>query len=161
MSIFSEDLFMRDDFPKNIEVFKNQITMFSEYLSVADVDYKYNITFLNEYIDDFFAFIGFVKIKKQVYQRIKECFITKKIDENYILTLDNTVRISKDEMIFLDPDIEKVTKDIICVHFIKGLFSDRQLFYKEYKIDEYPNIAESIVADIEDFYNKKEKNDET
>lgn len=161
MSIFSEDLFKRDAFPKDIEAFRNQITMFSEYLSVADVNYKYNSTFLNEYIDDYFVFIESVKIKRQIYLRIKDYLMTKKIKDNYTLTLDNTVSISKDEMIFLNPDIEKVTKDIICVQFINGIYSERQLFYKEYKTGEYANVAESIVADIEDFYNKKEKNDET
>ncbi len=139
------------------EKFKKQIISYSRYLSFADVDYKYNSTFLSEYLDDYLDFKRYAKLKMKIYIKIKDNIINMNIPDSYTLTLDNTYqvvqdKVKKNEVIFLNPEFKKIKSDKIHVYFIKNTSSNEELFYKEYRIKEY----KSIIKDINRFVRRGE-----
>ena len=139
------------------EKFKKQIISYSRYLSFADVDYKYNSTFLSEYLDDYLDFKRYAKLKMKIYIKIKDNIINMNIPDSYTLTLDNAYqvvqdKVKKNEVIFLNPEFKKIRSDRIHVYFIKNTSSNDELFYKEYRIKEY----KSIIKDINRFVRRGE-----
>lgn len=139
------------------EKFKKQIISYSKYLSFADVDYKYNSTFLSEYLDDYLDFKRYAKLKMKIYIKIKDNIINMNIPDFYTLTLDNAYqvvqdKVKKNEVIFLNPEFKKIKSDKIHVYFIKNTSSNEELFYKEYRIKEY----KSIIKDINRFVRRGE-----
>lgn len=139
------------------EKFKKQIISYSKYLSFADVDYKYNSTFLSEYLDDYLDFKRYAKLKMKIYIKIKDNSINMNIPDSYTLTLDNAYqvvqdKVKKNEVIFLNPEFKKIKSDKIHVYFIKNTSSNEELFYKEYRIKEY----KSIIKDLNRFVRRGE-----
>ena len=52
------------------EAFEQHIDMFSRFLSYTNSDYKYNGTYLGQYIDDFITTIHKLKMKNEKYNEI-------------------------------------------------------------------------------------------
>lgn len=140
------------------ENFSNIICLFSKYISICNKDYKYNGTYLPEYINDFIVFKDNASDKVDLYLELHSK-IKKIIEiENYTLTLDNTYRIHKDNQNeknlteqnhYFNIDIPKIIRDTIYVHFVIEVKKNNLLFYKEYKKNEYNQIVEDIKSFVE------------
>lgn len=67
LNMFIENIVSEDI---DTEVFEQHIDMFSRFLSYTNADYKYNGTYLAQYIEDFITTIQKLKIKNEKYNEI-------------------------------------------------------------------------------------------
>lgn len=149
------------------ENFGNIICLFSKYLSVFNKDYKYNGTYLPEYINDFIMFKDSVNDKIDIYLQLHSKIKKIKEMKNYTLILDNTYRIHQynqnknnfmGENPYFNIDIPKIISDTIYVHFVIEVKKNNLLFYKEYDKKKYKGnndkIYNQIVEDVKSFVEK-------
>lgn len=68
------------------EEFRNQIDLFSKFIGYTNPDYKYNGTYLKQFVDDFLQFIRKLKRRKDKYLAIFNEL--KSTGKNFELTID-------------------------------------------------------------------------
>ena len=52
------------------DIFRENINVFSRFLGYSNSDYKYNATYLSQYIDDFLKMSHMLKRKDEIYNKI-------------------------------------------------------------------------------------------
>lgn len=161
MKIYIED-FMK--LGENISIFKKQIEIFSKFLEYTNPNYKYNGTYLGQYIADFECVYESLKLKKDKYMDI---FITvyqiclRKEDEkseekfDFEVYIDGTFKGAyingriENGYIVLNKD--KITNDSVEVKIVcivdKNNIKKEYTFCKEYNLEE--NLDNELNSDVE------------
>ena len=70
------------------EEFRNQIDLFSKFIGYTNSDYKYNGTYLKQFVDDFLQFAQKLKRRKDKYRAIWNTL--KSTGKNFELTIAET-----------------------------------------------------------------------
>ncbi|MEE1126543.1 MAG: hypothetical protein U0L18_11545 [Acutalibacteraceae bacterium] len=142
--------------------FKTLIELFSKFIAFTNPDYKYNGTYLQEYVNDFYDVIEKLKKKNDIYSAISsEIKFINRID--YELYIDNSYQytITKEydsskrrlEEGYYAFDSEKIKSDNIEITlYLKSSNEKKYLFSRKYNLSE-ENYIEKINNDVSKFYN--------
>ena len=145
--------------------FKKDIEMFSKFLAYTNPYYKYNSTYLVEFVDEFIVFIDRFKIKDKSYIQIDN--MVKKLGYLYELNIDHTFfsyscigeKQCDSESYYIDINKDKIISKMIeiSICFMAEDESGEYIFSKSYDINEYANLlVDKVKKDINEFiFNKK------
>lgn len=155
LNMFIENIVSEDI---DTEAFEQHIDMFSRFLSYTNTDYKYNGTYLAQYIEDFITTIQKLKMKNEKYNEI---FMT-------LIGLGYKFEVLIDQVFFasfsLKSEIEceyiGLIKEKIMSKKIElrmTLISDDKeyVFCKEYSDYEEEKLIENIRKDIRKYIRVK------
>lgn len=147
----------------NLENFSQHIKAYSKFLSYVNPDYKYNGTYLDQYIDEFEKICISLPSKKKKYEKVvdgiilvgKQCDVIDIMVDNvfhgYHSKLDDILK--KQQYVAFDK--EKITSNSIEVRamFVKG--NEEYIFHKKY--DDIENkLLVRICKDVNIFLELKE-----
>ena len=117
--------------------FPIEIDLFSKFLSYTNPDYKYNSTYLGQYVNDFLQVCQMLQKKDKMYHDFSE---TKKSGSEY-----TSINISR----ILGEEVE------IRVKYISN--DNEHIFCKVYGDYKKAGIAQEIREDLERFVSMKEE----
>lgn len=142
--------FENDTFDQNIEVF-------SKFLGYTNVDYKYNGTYLSQYIAEFKQVCQSLKKKEEQYDKVwVELF---KIGQEFEIYLDTSFYVKVDppdkiERKYISFNKGKIISDTIEVRVVVDHNGNECEFCKEYKrLDD--QLSARVYRDVQGFINKK------
>lgn len=160
------DKFINDLLLEDIEnsKFEHYIDMFSKFLGYVNADYKYNGTYLRQYIDDYIKVCMMLKKKKEKYNEIWmeminirqkfELFIDRTFHIKFFLEDNGKLLEGKGEYVGIDKNI--ITSNFIEVKIIIYLNKEEYTFCKTYdNIEE--RLSERVYADVEKFLTMKKR----
>lgn len=129
--------------------FDKYIDIFSKFMGYTNSDYKYNSTFLNQYISDFKEMHSKLRDKQTIYLSIFTMLLRMNVD--FELSIDNTFYATRSEIEYLGIDKEKIIKNLIEV---KVSFREKFTFCKEY---DYLNdkLLDRVCKDLISFLKRK------
>lgn len=138
--------------------FEEHIDMFSRFLGYVNPDYKYNGTYLSQYVADFISVNGWIKRKNQKYAEI----VMRILDLGYdfSLLLDqvyyaHSLPKSDNEIYYIGINKDKIVNKKIEVKVTILLDGIEYAFCKEYGDYAKEGLAETICNDIEDYIELK------
>lgn len=142
--------------------FKTLIELFSKFIAFTNPDYKYNGTYLQEYVNDFCDVIEKLKKKNDIYSAISSeiklidivCDYELYIDNTYQYTITNNYDLSRlrSEKGYYAFDSEKIKSDNIEITlYLKMGNGKKYLFSRKYNLSE-ENYIEKIKDDVSEFY---------
>lgn len=147
---------------ENIEEdkFEQYIDMFSKFLAYVNSDYKYNGTYLNQYIDDFKIVYKMLKKKKKIHGEIF-CGLIR-ITQNFELTTDRTFftkflledSVPKGRSEYIGIDKNKIISNYIEVKITIMSKNDEYVFCKQYNIFEI-ELLEKLCNDVKEIISMK------
>lgn len=137
------------------EKFEQYIDMFSKFLAYVNSDYKYNGTYLNQYIDDFKIVYKMLKKKKEIYVNVFEKL--KGITQNFELIIDRTFFAkfllgnskTKERCEYIGIDKNKIISNYIEVKITIMSENDEYVFCKQYNIFEI-ELLEKLCNDVKE-----------
>ena len=140
------------------EAFEQHIDMFSRFLSYTNSDYKYNGTYLGQYIDDFITTIHKLKMKNEKYNEIFMALVglgygfEVLIDQVFFASFSLRTEIEREYIGLIK---EKIMSKKIEMRIT--LISDEKeyVFCKEYSDFEDEKLIENIRKDIKKYIRVK------
>lgn len=150
-----ENIILEDEIE---EEFRQHIETFSRFLSYTNPDYKYNGTYLNQYIDDYFKMSQMLKIKDEKYRKIVMSLI--KLGYKFEVLIDHVffARYMLGTCIdcrYIGIDKERVMSKKIELKFIFNPGEKELCFCKQYSGIDDENLAEHIRMDIKKYLKTK------
>lgn len=151
--------FISDMISQNMDdnMFIEHIDLFSKFLSYTNPSYKYNGTYLNQFVDDFIVVKQMLMRKHLYYHDIYNKLLGMgydfelEIDETFV---GHNVEGKKVQSCFAKIVKEKVVSRKMEIKVY--IFSDDEyMFCKEYEDFECDNFSEKICNDIIDYINLK------
>lgn len=139
------------------ERFKQYVEMFSKFLGYTNSDYKYNGTYLSQYIDDFMELRQMIKKKNEKYKEILlELMATKEefellIDKIFLVAISSQPEVKWE---YIGIHKRKIVSKTIEIR-IKIELEDEYIFCKEYDDFEKENLPKLICSDVINFVEKK------
>ncbi len=136
------------------EVFEQHIDMFSRFLSYTNPDYKYNGTYLGQYIDDFIATMHKIKLKNEKYNEIFMALIglgykfEVLIDQVFFASFSLTTEVER-KYIGLTKD--KIMSEKLELRITLILDEKEYVFCKEYSDFKDEKLIENIRKDIKKY----------
>lgn len=134
------------------EKFERYIDMFSKFMGYTNKDYKYNGTYLGQYVAEFQQAYRALKKKNQIYDAVCLKLITLGksfkmiVDGSYYVYFSSMDHIQR-EYIYFDKDKILSAKIEICVI---DASQEEYTFCKEYEyLDE--KLLEEVYKDVRDF----------
>ena len=112
--------------------FSHDLSLFSHYISLFNKDYYYNETYINEYVLDFYSFVGSVNRKSKIYHAIESSVTPLLNNEEFCLILDNSYRIYRKnnsvEHEYMDIDIAQINKTSVSINLKTGQKQSQHCF---------------------------------
>lgn len=143
----------------NNESFVRYIDMFSKYLNYTNSSYKYNGTYLNQYVNEFIDIIQWLKNKVEIYKKI--LIEIGCLGSDYILLIDQVyyahsftkvdeegITSKEIDIQYVKIDKEKIMNKKIEVKTIIIREEEEYLIYKEYADYQDENLTKNICKDI-------------
>lgn len=142
----------------NSQEFKMHIENFSRFLSYTNSDYKYNGTYLVQYIDDFIETIMMLKKKNEKYINIIGNLVT--LGYNFEVLFDQVYFVRFLSKKQLEQEYIGLKKDKIMskkIEFRMTLFWEEKeyVFSKEYKDFQDDRLIDNIRKDIKSYIKLK------
>ena len=155
---------MQDLINKNIdeEELANQIDLFSKFIGYTNSDYKYNGTYLKQFVDDFLQFIRKLKRRKDKYLAIfNELKSTRK---NFELTIDRMfyarypLQVDEEEYYYIAVNEDFLQQKEIEIRIKYKSVGNEYIFCKAYSEwgDKEENAIKNIRKEFEKFVDTKE-----
>ena len=144
------------------ENFEQYIDIFSKFLGYVNSDYKYNGTYLSQYVFDFKQVCQKLRIKNERYQKVFHS--VRLLLKEFELTMDKVFygkccyqkesSKQKSEQRYIEINKDKIMNDSIEIQLILKNDEKEYLFCKEY--DEPENdLCKKICEDIKVFIDMK------
>lgn len=137
--------------------FDQYIDIFSKFLAYINPDYKYNGTFLSQYVGDFKDMCKSLQFKNEKYNDIfKEL---KTIKQSFELRLDGSYfakyrTMDNIEEGYIEIDKNKVTSDVIEVRILFENDVKKYVYYKIYPVKD-KDLPLKVCEEVESFMVKK------
>lgn len=140
------------------EAFEQHIDMFSRFLSYTNSDYKYNGTYLGQYIDDFITTIHKLKMKNEKYNEIFMALVG--LGYGFEVIIDQVFWASFSLKAEIEREYIGLVKEKIMSNKLEmriTLVSDEKeyIFCKEYSDFEDEKLIENIRKDIKKYIRVK------
>lgn len=145
----------------NLENLEQQIKVFSEFMNYANIDYKYNGAYLEQYIDEFKRVCLSLPNKQKKYKEIVTDILIKGMNfdavdvlidnvfHGYCSYLDNEPK----ECEYIAFDKEKIVSNFIEIKILLKKDSKEYVFYKKYNIEN--QLLDRVNKDINAFLRTK------
>ena len=135
------------------DIFEEYIDIFSKFLGYVNSDYKYNGTYLSQYIDDFKKVCTMLKKKNEIYNEILEKI--KKLESKFELIIDrmfyvDCTELPKVEIKYIGIDKNMIVKCSVEIKIIFEFDGNKHIFCKEY-MDYENDLAKRIYEDTKKF----------
>lgn len=133
--------------------FEENIKIFSGFLSQINSDYKYNETYLEQYLSDFGLLKKAIAIKDKEY-RFLATYLIGEIKELRQIELDNSYQFNRvlgnKKGKYINIDMSEITSDTILVKVDITTAEGERRFVKKYDYTKtyYENIKKDIVPRI-------------
>lgn len=137
------------------ENFKEYIDVFSRFLGYTKEDYKYNGTYLSQYISDFLHIHSKLKLKNEIYNKIftalagTELVCELLIDKVFFVNYKSSESVIKGVYVELDED--KVVNQKIEVRIRIESKDKDYVFCKEYENFQVAGLENVICDDVDDY----------
>lgn len=149
--------FVNNILEENIEVekFEQYIEIFSKFLGYTNTDYKYNVTYLSQNIDDFIQVFQMLKKKDKKYKEIFRMLIN--IGLNFELIADQVFYINSNlEYYYVGINKTLIKSKTIEIRISFKANNEEYVFCKEYEDFENGKLPEIIREEVEKFIEIKE-----
>lgn len=137
--------------------FSHDLSLFSHYISLFNKDYYYNETYINEYVLDFYSFVGSVNRKSKIYHAIESSVTPLLNNEEFCLILDNSYRIYRKnnsvEHEYMDIDIAQINKTSVSINLKTGKKQSYHCFCTQLRTS---SEIKQLYYSIKEFLNNKE-----
>jgi len=140
------------------EAFEQHIDMFSRFLSYTNSDYKYNGTYLGQYIDDFITTIHKLKMKNEKYNEIFMALVGLGygfeviIDQVFLASFSLKAEIERE---YIGLVKEKIMSNKLEMRITLVSDEKEYIFCKEYSDFEDEKLIENIRKDIKKYIRVK------
>lgn len=146
--------------PVDCEMFKRYIDMFSRFMGYVNPDYKYNHTYLSQYINDFLQLQEMLKKKEKLYFAILDELILTKYSFEMCIDRVFLARYSAEDGKKIAEYI-KIDKNVIVAKSIKikiqfELEGNEHIFCRTYNEFEASELAKIICENFEEYIDSKE-----
>lgn len=142
------------------------IDMFSRFMGYTNPDYKYNGTYLIQYIEDFIEFYRKINEKNKKYIEISMALVNLKYD--FELLIDQSFAVIKSSQglryEYIGLNRKKIITPGVDIRLVIKCDENEFIFSKQYKDMKDTKYAEIIWEDVKqytDVKEKKETNNET
>lgn len=142
------------------------IDMFSRFMGYTNPDYKYNGTYLSQYIEDFIEFYRKINEKNKKYIEISNALVNLKYD--FELLIDQSFAAIKSSQglryEYIGLNRKKIITPGVDIRIVIKCDENEFIFSKQYKDMKDTKYAEIIWEDVKqytDVKEKKEANNET
>lgn len=141
------------------EKFEQYIDMFSRFLGYTNPDYKYNGTYLSQYVNDFMQVYQMLKKKNEKYHEIFMALI--KIGKNFEIVIDQVFY-----GVFLKPEVKceysginkiKIVSKTIEIRIKFESDENEYIFCKEYGDFEESELVDGICSYVKKIYKNNEE----
>ena len=144
------------------EEFRNQIDLFSKFIGYTNSDYKYNGTYLKQFVDDFLQFIRKLKMRKDKYRAIWNAL--KSTGKNFELTIDRMfyarypLQVDEEEYYYIAVNEDFLQQKEIEIRIKYKSVRNEYIFCKAYLEwgDKEENAIKNIREEFEKFVDTKE-----
>lgn len=139
-------------------MFEQHIDMFSRFLSYTNSDYKYNGTYLSQYIDDYIKMVQMLKKKNERYNEIFMALIKSGyefellIDQVFFAIFSQNL---KAECKYIGLIKEKIASQKIELRMTLISDEKEKIFCKEYSDFEDEKLVKNIQNDINKYTKSK------
>ena len=154
--------FVRELLSLNIvsDKFEQHIEMFSKFLGYTNPEYKYNGTYLSQYVSDFILLYETLRKKDKVYQEIFFALIFLKY--NYELVADQTfhgyISFQGDTLLnYIGINKGKILSKGVEVRIKIEAGDDEYVFCKEYENYEEEKLPEKIRDEVKQYIKLRRK----
>lgn len=134
------------------------IDVFSKFLGYIDSDYKYNGTFLSQYIDEFKNVYKSLKYKNEIYNNIfnglRGIGCSFKISLDRVFSAKYSISDDSEEKRYVEINKNKIISDVIevCVWLVDN--DEIYLFHKEYQAKDN-QLSLKVYKDVKQFMKSK------
>ena len=138
---------------------RQHIEIFSRFLGYTNSDYKYNGTYLCQYVDEFIKVYHMLKVKHEKYLEIFMGLL--KLGKEFVLTIDKMfygeVSFSSGYVRkYVGFSVEDVARESLDISVVIEISGSNLLFHKEY--EKYENeISKQVCDDVKKYWKRKEK----
>lgn len=161
------DSFVKEMLKEEIDnvQFKQYIKMFSRFLGYTNLEYKYNGTYLEQYISDFMQVYKKLKSKNEKYEEIFIALLDLK--KSFELLIDQSFCVShllnlKLKSGYISINKAKITSSGIEIKVKMELENKEYVFCKAYENFCENKLSEKISSDVREYIEMKmEGNNET
>lgn len=135
------------------EKFRQYIDIFSRFLGYVNPDYKYNGTYLSQYVSDFENICRMLKKKNEKYYEVFMKLIG--IGQEFELIIDRVFcakfySVSKIEREYVGIDKSKILSNSVEIRFKVEVEKNEYIFCKEYDNFE-DRLSERVCKDVKQF----------
>lgn len=141
----------------NEQDFSMYVEMFSKYLGYTNSNYKYNITYLNQYINEFIKSSGNLKYKDSIYNVILWSLIKKisgtfdlLIDNSYYVHFDGIENLDKNKPNYIRYDADKINCNKFEIKFEMEHQKEDFIFCKKYDDENINFLASDIILFLQE-----------
>lgn len=135
------------------EILVQNIELFSKFLSYSNPNYKYNSTYLEQYICGFINLKNMLGKKNKLYQKI--VFNLNRMNEPFEIIIDRSYFASydlgKEASCYIGLDICKITTITVDVRVEFLVNNGECVFRKEYDNCENEELVQNICNDIMEY----------
>lgn len=141
--------------------FSIEIDLFSRFLSYTNPDYKYNSTYLRQYVDDFLQVSQMLQKKNKVYHEIfRELLLTGEsfklmIDRMFLAEYSSESKKSGSEYTSINKS--RIIEEEVEIRIKYNSDDNEYIFCQVYDDYEKVEIAHTIREDFERFVSRKEE----
>lgn len=139
--------------------FEQHIDMFSRFLAYTNSDYKYNGTYLSQYVEDFMQVYRMLQKKNEIYHQIFSaikgigCSFKLEIDQMFIVDFKME---SDAEIQYIGMNKDKIVSKDIEIKIEFKMVENAFVFCKGYKEFEDDDLVHTIFSDINNYIETKE-----
>lgn len=136
------------------EKFERYIDMFSRFLSYTNPKYKYNGTYLEQYVSDFIYVYQMLRNKNEKYHKVFKALIS--LGQNFELLIDQSYFAlfslnSEKKCEYIGINTTKIASSNIEIRVKLESENKEYIFCKEYEDIENSNLPEKIFSDIKKY----------
>ena len=132
--------------------FKEKLSLFSHFLCNTNTDYKYNETYLIDFVDRFLNFQKYIKIKDAIFLEIVKVvspYSIENSDEEVEITIDQYWKFRGIKVDYLSPVNEKmICRENVTIRIAKNTERGRDVFIKDYEIIRNGKIIQKQLKEI-------------
>ena len=153
----------------NLEVFADQISLFSRYLVYTNPGYYYNETYLPNFCSEFIKFQNFVKNKNSIFEGIKHKIhpLVKDLNLRYLMDQFLEYSFKDDDLKINTPiDVIQICTNKVTIKCLLDYEDKEYLFLRTYSVDiekkdiqeeDIKKVSDELMKWIEDICNGKRK----
>lgn len=132
------------------QVFKDQIRLFSQYLTYSNEDYKYNETYLESFCHEFVIFKKYVELKNQLFGEVCKNILCSMNNLELILIIDQFWLFSTNGEITTKQVVNErmVCNNITQIKAKIQFVQKEYLFFREYEVIQRETLLKECVEQI-------------